>query len=154
MIPIQFKGGVLIITKEDKVNEEQKPHDPTFINMFMKGPKSILILWLISNESMHGYKILSIINEICSPVPGEKKVPSSIVYPMLHNLEKDNLIISHQELNGNHKVKKYEITEEGLKRLQEIKLSVQNNPGRDIMNSFIDDMFFNDKDFTQTGGSK
>ncbi len=115
----------------------------------MKGPKSIIILWLISNEGMHGYKILSIINKMCSPDPDDKKVPSSIIYPILHRLEKKNLIKSHQELNGNHKVKKYHVTKEGLQELQKIKVSVKTNPGKDIMAMFIKDMFFNDKDFTQ-----
>ncbi|MCD7781389.1 MAG: PadR family transcriptional regulator [Methanosphaera sp.] len=137
----------MVIETESELSKKHITKNQNFLLSVLKGTKGIFVVWLISKESMHGYKILSILNDIASNLPGEKVVPTSTIYPILHSLEKDNLIVSHKELNGSHEVKVYNITDEGLLFLQNTKSFIKKNPGRDIIMSFFDDMFFNDEDF-------
>ncbi|MDD6285580.1 PadR family transcriptional regulator [Candidatus Methanosphaera massiliense] len=123
-----------------------------FLNSLLRGARNIFLLWLISQKKIHGYGIMNVINEAAVTVPGEKVIHSSTIYPLLHSLENDGLIKSSEELNGNHKVKMYEITDEGVLTLNSIKQFIKERPENAKIISFIDDMIFNDKIFTKTGG--
>ena len=113
-----------------------------FLHSLMKGVRNIFLLWLISQEKIHGYAIISKINEIYSNM-GVKVVHGSTIYPILHSLEKDGLIVSSEEYNGNHKVKMYEITERGIITLN----SIKQRPSNDTLITYFDDMLFNDREF-------
>lgn len=117
-----------------------------FLHSLTKGVLNIFLLWLISQEKLHGYAIISKINEIYSNM-GVKVVHGSTIYPILHSLEKDGLIVSSEEYNGNHKVKSYEITEKGVFTLNSIKKFVKLRPANDLLISYFDDMLFNDTEF-------
>lgn len=117
-----------------------------FLHSLMKGVRNIFLLWLISQEKIHGYAIISKINEIYSNM-GVKVVHGSTIYPILHSLEKDGLIVSSEEYNGNHKVKMYEITERGIITLNSIKKFIKQRPSNDILITYFDDMLFNDREF-------
>ena len=90
-----------------------------FLHSLMKGVRNVFLLWLISKKKMHGYAIISKINETYDYI-GVKVVHGSTIYPLLHSLEDEGLIISSEEYNGNHKVKMYEITEKGVMTLNSI----------------------------------
>lgn len=137
---------------EETFCENENLLDTKFLNSLIRGTRNIFLLWLISQKKIHGYGIMSIINETSSQVPGEKVVHSSTIYPLLHSLEKDGLIESSQEFNGKHKVKMYNITDEGLFMLNSIKHFIKERPGNNKIISFIDDMIFNDKVFVKDGG--
>ncbi len=117
-----------------------------FLHSLMKGVRNIFLLWLISQEKIHGYAIISKINEIYSNM-GVKVVHGSTIYPILHSLEKDGLIVSSEEYNGNHKVKMYEITERGIITLNSIKKFIKQRPSNDTLITYFDDMLFNDREF-------
>ncbi|WP_292474856.1 PadR family transcriptional regulator [Methanosphaera sp.] len=117
-----------------------------FLHSLMKGVRNIFLLWLISQEKIHGYAIISKINEIYSNM-GVKVVHGSTIYPLLHSLEKDGLIVSSEEYNGNHKVKMYEITERGIITLNSIKKFIKQRPSNDTLITYFDDMLFNDREF-------
>lgn len=117
-----------------------------FLHSLMKGVRNIFLLWLISQEKIHGYAIISKINEIYSNM-GVKVVHGSTIYPILHSLEKEGLIVSSEEYNGNHKVKMYEITERGIITLNSIKKFIKQRPSNDILITYFDDMLFNDREF-------
>lgn len=117
-----------------------------FLHSLMKGVRNIFLLWLISQEKIHGYAIISKINEIYSNM-GVKVVHGSTIYPILHSLEKDGLIVSSEEYNGNHKVKMYEITERGIITLNSIKKFIKQRQSNDILITYFDDMLFNDREF-------
>ncbi|WP_069592767.1 PadR family transcriptional regulator [Methanosphaera sp. WGK6] len=134
-------------------NDEIVP-DMKFLNSLIKGARNIFILWLISREKLHGYGLMSKINELSSDLPGDKTVHSSTIYPLLHKLEKDGLITSSQELNGNHKVKVYEITEDGLQMLNSIKYFIKQKREDNDLVLFFKDMILNDKVFTQNLGDE
>ena len=117
-----------------------------FLHSLMKGVRNIFLLWLISQEKIHGYAIISKINEIYSNM-GVKVVHGSTIYPILHSLEKEGLIVSSEEYNGNHKVKMYEITERGIITLNSIKKFIKQRPSNDTLITYFDDMLFNDREF-------
>lgn len=117
-----------------------------FLHSLMKGVRNIFLLWLISQEKIHGYAIISKINEIYSNM-GVKVVHGSTIYPILHSLEKDGLIVSSEEYNGNHKVKMYEITEKGIITLNSIKKFIKQRPSNDTLITYFNDMLFNDREF-------
>ena len=117
-----------------------------FLDSLMKGVRNIFLLWLISQEKTHGYAIISKINEIYSNM-GVKVVHGSTIYPILHSLEKEGLIVSSEEYNGNHKVKMYEITERGIITLNSIKKFIKQRPSNDTLITYFDDMLFNDREF-------
>ena len=117
----------------------------------MKGVRNIFLLWLLRKEKMHGYALISKINEIYSYM-GVKVVHGSTIYPLLHSLEKDGLIKSSEGINGNHKVKMYEITEKGVMTLNSIKHFIKKRPKNDTLIMYLNEMIFNDEDFIYTGG--
>ena len=136
---------------EKKENEfsEKDFQDTKFLNSLLKGVRNIYLLWLIGKKRMHGYAIISKINETSTYVGNKKVVHGSTIYPLLHSLENDGLITSVEEYNGNHKVKVYEITEKGVFTLNSIKTFIKSRPDDDTQINFIDEMIFNDKVFTK-----
>lgn len=124
-----------------------------FLHSLIKGVRNVFLLWLLSKEKLHGYAIISKINEIYSFM-GEEVVHGSTIYPLLHSLEKDGLIISSEGLNGNHKVKMYEITEKGIFALNSIKHFINERPKDDILLKYLDEMVFGDEDFVYKGVDK
>ncbi len=119
-----------------------KRHDRKMIKGFMRGFGKILILWLISKRRQHGYDIMTQIHEAS---PFSNKMPSaSMIYPVLHNLEKKGLIKGTWEHHGKRKVKYYEITPEGEESLERIRKLVTKSQelGRtNLYHDFMDDMF-------------
>jgi len=135
-----------LFNKTDENEIDFQCADVKFLHSLVKGVRNIFLLWLISKNKMHGYAIISKINEIYSNM-GEKVVHASTIYPLLHSLEDDGLIVSSEEYNGNHKVKVYEITEKGVLTLNSIKMFVKQRPSEDTILTYLDDMLFNDKEF-------
>jgi DNA-binding PadR family transcriptional regulator len=117
-------------------------HDRKMIGGFMKGFGKVMILWLISRKRQHGYEIMTQIHE---SAPYNNKMPSaSMIYPVLHDLEKKGMIAGAWEYQGKRKVKYYEITSEGEKSLERIrkiaKCGREHDPNH-IWDLFMEDMF-------------
>ena len=97
-------------------------YEKKLIRGLMRGFGNTMILWLISKKRQHGYEIMTKFHE--STAPYNTKMPSaSKIYPVLHDLEKNNLIKGSWEHHGKRKVKYYEITTEGeeaLSRFREL----------------------------------
>lgn len=130
---------------ENKFNEEIKElhrHDRKMIKGFMKGFGTLIILWLISKKRQHGYEIMTQLHE---SAPYSGKMPSaSMIYPVLHKLEKNGLIKGTWEHHGKRKVKYYEITPEGEKSLERIRkiAALGHEKGKtNIWREFRDDIF-------------
>lgn len=135
----------------NKVDEKEMIIETKFLHSLLKGVKNVFLLWLLSKEKMHGYALISKINEIYGYM-GVKVVHGSTIYPLLHSLEKDGLITSNEDFNGKHKVKTYEITEKGILTLNSIKRFIKQRPKNDTLITYLDEMIFNDEDFTYAGG--
>ncbi len=118
-------------------------YDKKLIKGFMRGFARIMILWLISKSRQHGYEIMT---QIHASSPLDKKMPSaSMIYPVLHKLEKEGLVIGTWEHHGKRKVKYYEITDEGnksLNRIRQIAAHGKKMGATDLWKEFMKDMFF------------
>lgn len=117
-------------------------HDKKMIGGFMRGFGKVMILWLISKKRQHGYEIMTHIHE---SAPYNRKMPSaSMIYPVLHDLEKKGMISGTWEHQGKRKIKYYEITTEGeksLDRIRHIALCGREHDSTHIWDEFMDDMF-------------
>ncbi len=121
----------MVTTKKDG-NDKDFIKEDKFLKSLLKGVKEIFILWIISKEKIYGYSLISKISDITV-------IYGSSVYPILHSLEKEGLIISSIELHENHKVKMYEITQKGKDTLNTIN-SVTKSEKNNILTNFVQDM--------------
>ena len=127
-------------------------YNSNFEKALLKGVRNVFLLWIISQKKIHGYGIISKLNESISSLSNKKVIHGSTVYPILHSLENEGLIKSSMELNGKNEVKVYEITDEGIMMLNSLKQCIKSKPRNDYLISFMDDMMFNEKTFTLKGG--
>ena len=77
----------------------------TISKELMKGSTAMLVLSVISNEDMYGYRII--------------KELEGTLYPVLHSMEEDGLLTSYWVDVENRKRKYYHITHKGKKQLKE-----------------------------------
>lgn len=115
-------------------------HERKMIKELMRRFGRIIILWIISKNRKHGYEIMTKLHESTS---FDHKMPSaSMIYPLLHALERKGLINGTWEYHGKRKVKYYEITSEGKESLERIKgLFSKRQPPGDLYQEFMEDMF-------------
>ncbi|MGB9979945.1 PadR family transcriptional regulator [Methanobacterium sp.] len=94
-----------------KIFKNLSSYERKLIKSLMRSFSNILILWLINKKRMHGYEIMT---ELNNSNPYENKMPStSKIYPVLHDLENNGLIKGSWEHQGKRKIKYYVITGEG-----------------------------------------
>ena len=75
-----------------------------------------LILSILKQGENYGYQIIQNISEVSG---GEMSWSDGMLYPVLHRLEKDGLILSEWKLSDNGRMRKYyNITDSGLKELE------------------------------------
>ena len=80
-----------------------------------KGSTEILILSLLVKEPMYGYQIGQ---ELGKRSDGYFSMTAALLYPALHKLEDDGLVVSEwQDGQGKRKRKYYTITEAGQRAL-------------------------------------
>lgn len=80
----------------------------------LKGSTSMLILSVLSDKDLYGYKI---IRELEIRSENAFNMSEGTLYPILHALEKEKYLISYwQEVDGRNR-KYYQITEKGRKQL-------------------------------------
>lgn len=80
----------------------------------IKGSTSMLILSVLSDKDLYGYKI---IRELEIRSENAFNISEGTLYPILHALEKEKYLTSYwQEVDGRNR-KYYQITEKGRKQL-------------------------------------
>jgi DNA-binding PadR family transcriptional regulator len=85
----------------------------------LKGSLQIIILKLLKeNRRMYGYEITQVVKEITS---GEILLTEGALYPALHKMEKEGLLVTSVELVDNRARKYYALSEAGKAEV-EIKL--------------------------------
>lgn len=83
----------------------------------IKGSTSILVLSLLQKNEMYGYEM---IKEMQLKSSGVFEFKEGTLYPILHNLEEDNLVESFwKEGENSRKRKYYRITKNGRSALKE-----------------------------------
>ena len=81
---------------------------------YMSGSSRLLVLKLLNEKPCYGYEIIKTLKDRSSDVFDMKE---GTLYPILHKLENDKLIVSaNQEVSGRVR-KVYSITEKGIKVL-------------------------------------
>jgi len=112
------------------------------IKYFSNGITHNLILWIISNESIHGYGIMKKLDEFFSFEDAEcdLKASSSKVYPILRKMEEKEIIVGEWKTVNNKRVKYYSITEEGELVLKHIKSKMNHVLSSPAWLDFIEDM--------------
>lgn len=78
------------------------------------GTIPIMVLSVISSEDMYGYKIIKTLESRSDNVFSLKE---GTLYPVLHSMEKEDLIESYWEVADGRKRKYYHITKKGSKQL-------------------------------------
>ena len=82
----------------------------------VRGMMDILILWLLFKRPMHGYGIISKIENIT----GLRFTPGA-VYPLLYKMEKSGLIRGRwKKMGEKQRVKLYKITHKGINVLDDL----------------------------------
>jgi DNA-binding PadR family transcriptional regulator len=81
----------------------------------IKGSTSMLVLSVLKDNDLYGYKIIKEIESLSEDVFVLKE---GTLYPILHALEEENYLESYWEENGGRKRKIYHITKKGLKYLK------------------------------------
>ncbi len=117
-------------------------YDRKLLKGMMRGPGfKLMILWLINTKRVHGYEIMTQLQG--DSIAGYKlKVPNpSKIYPILHDLEKNELIEGTWEYQGKRKIKYYKITEEGKNTLSRIRKMYKCHESK-LLEEFMRDMFF------------
>ena len=84
----------------------------------MKGSTALLVLSVISDEDMYGYKI---VKELEMRSENVFCLKEGTLYPVLHSLEEDGMVASYWVDVENRKRKYYHITHKGKKQLKEKK---------------------------------
>lgn len=83
----------------------------------MKGSTVILVLSLLSQESMYGYQM---IKEIDNKSSGVFAFKEGTLYPILHTLESEGMVkASWEQKEGGRKRKYYAITKRGKTHLKD-----------------------------------
>lgn len=84
----------------------------------LKGSTSMLVLSLLEDENMYGYQMIKKLSEKSENV---FEFQEGTLYPILHNLESNNLITSYWDESTKKKRKYYSITKNGKKYLKDKK---------------------------------
>jgi len=88
----------------------------------LKGHLEGMLLAVLRDEPLHGYAVLEVLRERSG---GQISLPSGTVYPALHRLEAMGLVASGWSQVGGRKRRVYELTDAGLRALDEHQRSWQ-----------------------------
>jgi DNA-binding PadR family transcriptional regulator len=86
------------------------------IRATVRGFSRAIILWLVSQKPMSGYRVVKEINRLTG-----QELHSGIVYPLLYELEKEGLITGEWMQKGRRRIKCYLATEKGTKLLNRLR---------------------------------
>ena len=84
----------------------------------MKGSTAALVLSVLKNQDLYGYKI---IKEIALRSDDVFVLKEGTLYPILHALEEEGCLESYWQASDNRKRKYYRLTRKGERRLREKK---------------------------------
>lgn len=87
-------------------------------NELLKGSTSMLILNLLNDQDMYGYKIIKELSLLSNNI---FELKEGTLYPILHSLEEENYVISYWDESTAKRRKYYSITDSGKKILLEKK---------------------------------
>jgi len=81
----------------------------------LSGNTTMLVLKLLEAKDMYGYQI---IEELSQKSENVFNLKTGTLYPLLHGLENDGIVISYDENAGNQRIRKYYgLTDKGKRLL-------------------------------------
>ncbi|MCC7554427.1 MAG: PadR family transcriptional regulator [Methanobacteriaceae archaeon] len=116
-----------------------------FFKHFPNGFLRVIILWIINKEKIHGYGIMKSLDDFFIELIEKNIIPkfnSSKIYPLLHEMESNGLILGEWGDNNNKKVKFYNTTSKGECLLKHIKFKNEKLISKDIWREFLNDLGF------------
>ncbi len=129
-------------------DREARKFDEKIIKSFMRGFGKTMILWMISKEKIHGYEIMRRLEKFYSLEGAHCRIKPpgpSVVYPVLHDLEKKGLIKGSWDMQGEKRVKYYEITPLGEATIDRIRDIMEKHVSK-IWEDFWRDIFPSERD--------
>jgi len=101
--------------------------DEELIQATIRGLSRSIILWLLEQKRLSGYRITKELKRITG-----QKYTSGVVYPILYDLEERGLITGEWEQKGRRRIKYYSITSEGKNVLNHIRKLLE-MPVREVL---------------------
>lgn len=101
------------------------------IKATVRGFSRAIILWLVSQEPMSGYRIVKEMERLT----GQSFHPG-IVYPLLYELEEKGFTVSKWRQKGRRRINYYSITEEGTKLLERLR-ELFEMPVQQVLKDFL-----------------
>lgn len=101
------------------------------IKATVRGFSRAIILWLVSQEPMSGYRIVKEMERLT----GQSFHPG-IVYPLLYELEEKGFTVSKWMQKGRRRINYYSITEEGTKLLERLR-ELFEMPVQQVLKDFL-----------------
>lgn len=131
--------------KNNNCHETIGEYDDTILKGFSRGFIKIIVLWVLTKQRSHGYEIMSNLhtkcknncndngNSINKNVKSENKSAKqrdiapgpNRIYPILHELEKKDLIEGTWGTQGKRRIKYYEATQKGHNTIARLKLNFE-----------------------------
>jgi len=97
----------------------------------VRGLSRAIILWILNQEAMSGYKIVKEIEVLTG-----QKVTSGVIYPLLYELEKSGCIAGKWTQKGKRQIKEYAITKNGVELLSSLR-KIFEMPVKEVLRDFI-----------------
>jgi DNA-binding PadR family transcriptional regulator len=97
----------------------------------VRGFSRAIILWLVSQKPMSGYRIVKDVERLT----GQKFHPG-IIYPLLYELEKEGFVASEWTQKGGRRIRYYAITENGTRLLNRLRKLFE-MPVKEVLKDFI-----------------
>jgi len=97
----------------------------------IRGFRELIILQLLSKHAMHGYEVLKRLEELINVC-----YPTSVVYPILRDMEKKGYVKSEWTKTGERKKRLYVVTDRG-KDVLEYSQTVMDEPAKKILRAIL-----------------
>ncbi len=108
-----------------------------------KAFSTFLVLWFLSKEDMHGYRIMKKIDEFFEPQIKfglMKSTKANKIYPLLRSMKENDLIEYYDGIHKKKEVKIYRLTVEGKEIFNLIRRDLMQSMKRDIWRELIKDL--------------
>ena len=101
------------------------------IKATVRGFSRSIILWLVSQKPMSGYRIVKEMKKLTG-----QNFHSGVVYPLLYELEEKGLTVGDWVQKGRRHIKYYSITEKGINLLNRLRELLE-MPIREVLKDLI-----------------
>lgn len=109
------------------------------IRATVRGFSRAIILWLVEQESMSGYRIIKEMRRLTA-----QRFHSGIVYPLLYEMEEKGFIAGDWVQKGRRRIKYYSLTEKGRMIVDRLR-KLFKMPVREVLRDLIGEPLHNEQ---------